>query len=100
MKNNQTILVFVALILAGSVIACSMFGGSNSNGNANSNGNSMANSSIASSTPVPAADCPTSPVSVSEVKGSGALDKYMGCMLSVKGKLWDVRYESVTMIDT
>jgi len=32
MKNNRSILVVVALILASSVIACKMFGGSNSNG--------------------------------------------------------------------
>ena len=78
-----------------------MFGGSNSNGSANSTvNNTTANSNIASSTPRPAADCPTSPVNVSEVKGSGGLDKYLGCTLSVKGKLWDVRYDMVVMIDT
>jgi hypothetical protein len=56
MKNNQTILVFVALILAGSVIACSMFGGSNSNGNTNKVANS-----IAPVATTPAADAPMLP---------------------------------------
>lgn len=46
MKNNQTILMFVVLILAGSVIACSMFGGSNSNGNSNANANTAANTTV------------------------------------------------------
>jgi len=98
MKKNQTILIFAALILTGSVIACSMFGGSNSNGNTNSNGNSMSNTNIASSTPRPAADCPTTTFSVSELKDS--LAKYEGCTLSIRGKLWEVRPEYVTLIDT
>ena len=39
MKNNQTILVITAAILTGSVIGCSMFGGTNSNFANNSNSN-------------------------------------------------------------
>ena len=98
MKNNQSTLVLAAFLLAGSAISCSMFGGGTSNGNAKSNGNSMSNKNIASSTPVPATDCPTTTFSPSELKDG--LAKYEGCTLNIQGKLWEVRTDYVTLIDT
>lgn len=96
MKKNRTILFLVALILVSSVMACSMFGGSNSN--SNSTTNSVANSNAPASTAVPAADCPKSAIPVSEAK-NGGLAKYQGCLLSVRGKTWEITNETITLID-
>ncbi len=57
MKNKQTNLLIVALILTGFAISCSMFGGSNANGNVNSTANSNSGPNV-SPTPAPTSTLP------------------------------------------
>jgi hypothetical protein len=96
MKNNQTIVLFLSLLLACFAVSC----GSSDNSNANANGNRSTNSANNANSPkkVAAADCPATPLGVKEFKDKGK--DYEGCSVSVQGKLWEVKNEVATLIDT
>ncbi len=90
MKNKQTNLLIVALILTGFAISCSMFGGSNANSNTNSNGNSMANSNNAASTPsTPAIEITPEVLGKEFMSDQTAADtKYKGRVISFTAEVW------------
>ena len=93
MRNPALLLTLLSISF---VLACNLFSGSNTNGSGNTN--TAANSNrVATPKPVPA-DCPASAISVKE-SSDKQLEKYEGCTLSVRGKLWDVRPDMVELID-
>lgn len=96
MKKNQTIILILALFTICAGLSC----GSADSKSAieNGNGNTIANRSVSGTPKSAPVDCPTTPISVSATKDKG-LEKYEGCQLSVRGKIWDVRRESITLID-
>jgi hypothetical protein len=95
MKKNQTI-VFIILAVFG--LSCGLLG-NKTNVNETGNSNSINNNNVSNSTPIAKAECPKYPISVSETKDKG-LEKYIGCVLSVKGKVWDVTSSVITLIDS
>lgn len=99
-KNAKTF-VLALLLCAACLISCKVFGSKSSsynNSNNSNNSNTVSNEND-NSTTTTARDCPSGNVNVSTIKSSGGLDAYVGCTLSIAGKLWEVRNETVTLID-
>jgi hypothetical protein len=95
MKKNQVMILFLAL-LSSFTLSC----GSSDSTNVSENSNKAANNTNVANSPkkVAAADCPTIPLGVKEFKDKGK--DYEGCAVSVQGKLWEVRNDMATLIDT
>jgi len=88
--------VFTLMIVAIVGLGCSSFRASDSP-NANTN---TTTSNVAATSPKPtAADCPSYPLTVNDLKNK-QIEKYSGCLLSVSGKLWDITATTATLIDS
>jgi hypothetical protein len=98
MKKNKvnTLLALAALIAF--ALACNSAGGGSVNENSAPNGGNAANNGAADLPKTAPAECPARTLSVGEAK-SGGLQKYEGCKLSVRGKIWDMQSTTVELFD-
>ena len=94
-------MIAIAVVIGGAV-SCKMFGGGG-NGNTNaantSNGATLANANKVRKMPVPADECTKMTLEVYMVDDSDKKEEYLGCTISVKGKLWKVDPDAVELID-
>jgi hypothetical protein len=90
MKNHHIALILIAV----SALSCNLFDGQKRE-------TAAANRPELSSAPKPSpAECTTSTLSVNETKNEG-LKKYEGCLVSLRGKIWEVRgRNAIALIDT
>lgn len=90
MKTHHITLFLIAI----SALSCNLF-------DAKKGETRAANRTELSSAPKSSpSECPTATLSVNETKNEG-LKKYEGCLISLRGKIWDVRgIDSIALIDT
>ncbi len=84
MRNQITNLALI-LFATGFVLSCGMFGGSE-------------NKVIGNSAKKAGVNCPTQSISVTEAKGG--LAKWENCELSVEGKIWEIKSDVISLIET
>lgn len=108
MKNSKTIALLLSLILTATMISCKSTSSTNLNegGSANNANAAVINETetVAETkkplkTPVPTADCPATPFEVKDLDEIIEMEKYVGCALTIRGKLWAVGTKTATLID-